>query len=181
MHVEDHPLDYADFEGVIPKGEYGGGTVMLWDRGSWYPLEAGAADPQRAYEEGRLKFRLEGEKLHGAWMLVRMKPRPGEEGVDNWLLFKERDAEARSGEAADVGRLLTDSVKSGRSLDEIAAHGVRGPGSPAGAASGWTSRPSGAPAGGRCRSALRPSSRRSQSGRRAVRAGCRRSSSTATG
>ena len=79
VHVEDHPLDYADFEGVIPKGEYGGGTVMLWDRGSWYPLEAGATDPQRAYQEGKLKFRLDGDKLHGAWMLVRMKPRPGEE------------------------------------------------------------------------------------------------------
>ncbi len=123
VHVEDHPLDYADFEGAIPKGEYGGGAVMLWDRGSWSALEAGAADPQRAYDAGKLKFRLEGEKLRGAWMLVRLKPRPGEQSADDWLLFKERDAEARSGAAADVGRLLPDSVKSGRSLDEIAAHG----------------------------------------------------------
>src|SRR5512136_2385985 len=92
VHVEDHPLDYADFEGIIPKGEYGGGTVMVWDKGSWYPEEDSREDPERSYREGHLKFRLEGTKLHGRWMLVRMKPKPGEEDArENWLLFKERD------------------------------------------------------------------------------------------
>src|SRR5215510_6553828 len=67
MHVEDHPLAYADFEGIIPKGQYGGGTVLLWDRGTWEPLE----DPRKGYAKGNLKFALHGKKLHGKWMLVR--------------------------------------------------------------------------------------------------------------
>ncbi|HUK76699.1 MAG TPA: DNA polymerase ligase N-terminal domain-containing protein, partial [Thermoleophilia bacterium] len=126
VHVEDHPLDYADFEGVIPKGQYGGGTVMVWDRGHWYPEETTADDPRASYEAGHLKFRLEGEKLRGRWMLVRMKPRRDPEGkttddADNWLLFKERDDEARRGEEAVITRRLPDSVASGRSVDEIAA------------------------------------------------------------
>ena len=125
VHVEDHPLDYADFEGVIPKGQYGGGAVMVWDRGRWFPEEATAADPRRAYEEGKLKFRLEGEKLRGRWMLVRMKgPREGGEAArdeDNWLLFKERDAEARRGEEAAVTARRPDSVKTGRSVEQIAS------------------------------------------------------------
>src|SRR6187431_2084370 len=90
VHVEDHPIDYGGFEGVIPEGEYGGGTVIVWDRGTWEPLGDAAED----YRQGKLKFRLHGKKLHGAWMLVRMKPRPNERG-ENWLLFKERDDEAR--------------------------------------------------------------------------------------
>ncbi|TMJ68888.1 MAG: hypothetical protein E6G83_03750 [Alphaproteobacteria bacterium] len=69
VHVEDHPLDYGEFEGVIPEGEYGGGTVLLWDRGIWVPLNS---DPEAAYRKGSLKFTLEGEKLHGNWALVRM-------------------------------------------------------------------------------------------------------------
>src|SRR5690349_8955800 len=69
VHVEDHPLDYCAFEGVIPKGEYGGGTVLLWDRGTWLPHNP---DPEAAYRQGSLKFTLEGEKLHGNWALVRM-------------------------------------------------------------------------------------------------------------
>ena len=95
VHVEDHPLDYARFEGIIPKGEYGGGTVMVWDIGAWTPDRESADDPEKAYREGKLKFRLEGEKLHGGWMLVRIKGRAGEEDKDNWLLFKERDEQAR--------------------------------------------------------------------------------------
>jgi len=125
VHVEDHPLDYADFEGVIPKGHYGGGAVMVWDRGRWFPEEATAADPRRAYEEGKLKFRLEGQKLRGRWMLVRMKG-PGDGGEaardeDNWLLFKERDGEARRGEEAAVTARKPDSVKTGRSVEQIAS------------------------------------------------------------
>ncbi|MGZ4198903.1 MAG: DNA polymerase ligase N-terminal domain-containing protein, partial [Thermoleophilia bacterium] len=126
VHVEDHPLEYADFEGVIPKGQYGGGTVMVWDRGRWYPEEATADDPRAAYEAGHLKFRLEGEKLRGRWMLVRMKPRHDPEGkatdgeADNWLFFKERDDEARTGQEAAITQRLPDSAASGRSVDEIA-------------------------------------------------------------
>ncbi len=120
VHVEDHPLDYNDFEGVIPKGQYGGGTVMVWDRGRWSYI--GDRDAETGYRDGALKFRLEGEKLRGAWMLVRLKPRPDEtDGKENWLLFKERDDEARSGEDADVTARLPDSVKTGRSLEQIAA------------------------------------------------------------
>ena len=94
VHVEDHPLDYGGFEGTIPKGEYGAGTVIVWDHGTWEPL----GDARAGLERGDLKFSLHGEKLEGTWALVRMKPRPGEKG-DNWLLIKERDEYARpSGE-----------------------------------------------------------------------------------
>lgn len=112
VHTEDHPLDYGDFEGVIPKGEYGGGTVMLWDQGEWEPL----GDARKGYEAGRLKFRLHGRRLRGGYALVRMRG----EGGRNWLLIKERDAEAGpdDGEGAeDEGSV---SVASGRSMAEIA-------------------------------------------------------------
>ncbi len=125
--VEDHPLEYGGFEGIIPEGEYGGGTVMLWDRGAWEPV----GDPREGYERGRLKFRLEGEKLRGGFMLVRMSGRASEDGK-NWLLIKERDVEARPAEdaalhrGASAGReqgrsreRLPRSVASGRSLEEI--------------------------------------------------------------
>jgi bifunctional non-homologous end joining protein LigD len=125
VHVEDHPLDYGDFEGTIPKGEYGGGTVMVWDRGTWEAAGESADDPARAYAEGKLKFRLHGAKLHGNWMLVRLRPRPGEDDKDNWLLFKERDEEARKGDEAAITERAPDSVKTGRSLDEIAADADR--------------------------------------------------------
>src|SRR5216684_421617 len=81
VHVEDHPIEYGEFEGVIPAGEYGGGTVMLWDRGTWEPY----TDADAGYAKGDFKFILHGAKLHGRWVLVRMKPRHGEKG-DNWLL-----------------------------------------------------------------------------------------------
>ncbi len=126
MQVEDHPLDYADFEGVIPKGEYGGGTVMVWDHGHWYPEAESAADPEKSCREGQLKFRLEGEKLRGRWMLVRLRPRRGEEDdKKSWLLFKERDDEAREAGEADVAGRRPESVKSGRSMEEIAAEADR--------------------------------------------------------
>src|SRR3546814_6423120 len=85
----DHPLGYGDFEGVIPQGQYGGGTVMLWDRGTWRAL----GDPHEGYAEGKLKFELDGARMKGAWMLVRMGGKAAPEKRDNWLLIKERDAE----------------------------------------------------------------------------------------
>ena len=93
MHVEDHPLDYGGFEGVIPKGEYGGGTVMVWDRGTWTP----EGDPVAGYAKGELKFTLDGEKLKGGWVLVRTRGSKygGKTGDKAWLLIKERDAYAR--------------------------------------------------------------------------------------
>ncbi|HSU82747.1 MAG TPA: DNA polymerase ligase N-terminal domain-containing protein, partial [Thermoanaerobaculia bacterium] len=93
VHVEDHPIDYGDFEGIIPKGQYGGGTVLLWDRGTWTP----EGDPVAAYKKGSLKFRLDGEKLHGRWVLVRMGARNQEGEHENWLLIKEKDDTAVPG------------------------------------------------------------------------------------
>ncbi|WP_102957803.1 DNA ligase D [Mangrovicella endophytica] len=114
VRTEDHPLEYGDFEGIIPKGQYGGGTVMLWDTGTWEPQN----DPEEGLRDGSVKMLLKGEKLSGHWALVRMKPRPGEKR-ENWLLIKEKD------EAADPTRDIVtekpDSVKTGRDLDAIAA------------------------------------------------------------
>ncbi len=115
VEVEDHPVDYGDFEGTIPEGEYGGGTVMLWDRGSWEPLD----DAHEGLREGKLKFRLHGEKLAGNWMLVRT--RRGSTGKPQWLLFKERDEYARPESKYDIEQAEPLSVASGRDLDEIAA------------------------------------------------------------
>jgi len=117
VHVEDHPLEYGDFEGTIPAGEYGGGTVMVWDRGEWTPQGDAAAN----YRRGKLSFTLAGEKLQGDWTLVRMHGRDSRGGKENWLLMKSADAAARKLGRADVLTKLPNSVKSGRSLDEIAA------------------------------------------------------------
>src|SRR5467141_2591272 len=118
VHVEDHPLDYGGFEGVIPKGQYGGGTVLLWDRGDWVPKDP---DPAAAYAKGMLKFGLHGEKLHGNWALVRMGGKAARERRQNWLLVKERDEEAvpHSGDAVVANNPL--SVETGRSLEAIAS------------------------------------------------------------
>jgi bifunctional non-homologous end joining protein LigD len=120
VEVEDHPLDYGDFEGTIPKGEYGGGTVMVWDRGYW-----DCEDPDRAHGKGKLDFTLEGEKLHGGWILTRMRKREGEKRT-NWLLIKHRDEFAREGKK---NRILDEdtSVASNRTMDEITAGKGRGP------------------------------------------------------
>jgi bifunctional non-homologous end joining protein LigD len=120
VEVEDHPLDYGDFEGTIPKGQYGGGTVMLWDRGWWEPEDDTPIEQQ--FRKGHLSFRLDGDKLKGGWSLVRMKPvapRGGRAARNNWLLIKHDDETARP---ADHDALLDAdlSVASGRSLAEIA-------------------------------------------------------------
>jgi len=115
--VEDHPLDYGDFEGSIPKGQYGGGTVMLWDRGFWVP----DGDIDRMFAKGELKFTLEGEKLHGSWVLVRMRPdKYGNAKRNNWLLIKHQDKFAKHGDGDNI--LKKDhSVASGRAMKAIAA------------------------------------------------------------
>lgn len=118
VEVEDHPLDYGDFEGTIPKGEYGGGTVMLWDRGYWIPL--GDQSPEEALRTGNLKFRLEGERLHGEWVLVRMGRNRSNGKRNNWLLIKHRDEHAREGNGESL--LEQDrSVASGRTMEQIAS------------------------------------------------------------
>src|SRR5687767_7186762 len=91
VHVEDHPLDYAHFEGVIPKGHYGAGTVEIWDEGTWRPT----ADPRKGYRKGHLQFELEGKRLHGAWDLVRMRKRDDEK-ADNWLLIRRSGGEKQA-------------------------------------------------------------------------------------
>jgi bifunctional non-homologous end joining protein LigD len=115
VEVEDHPLDYGDFEGTIPKGQYGGGTVQLWDRGYWE-----SDDPERGFKKGDLKFTLHGQKLHGSWVLVRMRHDRTGGTRTNWLLIKHRDEYAREGKANNI---LDDdrSVASGRGMEQIAA------------------------------------------------------------
>ncbi|HEY0328775.1 MAG TPA: DNA ligase D [Rhodopseudomonas sp.] len=121
VEVEDHPLDYGDFEGTIPKGQYGGGTVQLWDRGYWE-----SADPERGFKKGDLKFTLHGEKLHGSWVLVRMRHDRNGGKRTNWLLIKHRDDDAREGHGEEI--LAKDaSVASGRAMEEIAAGKGRAP------------------------------------------------------
>ncbi|HEY8796218.1 MAG TPA: DNA ligase D [Gemmatimonadaceae bacterium] len=119
MQVEDHPIDYNTFEGTIPRGEYGGGTVMLWDRGT-YTSALDDEDPvaaiRRGYAKGDLKIILEGERLHGSWVLVRT--RRGSEDKPQWLLIKHRDEFAQEG--TDIVADVTTSVASGRTMEEIA-------------------------------------------------------------
>ena len=114
VEVEDHPLDYGDFEGTIPKDQYGGGTVLLWDRGYWE-----SDDPERGFKKGDLKFTLHGDKLRGSWVLVRMRHDRNGGKRTNWLLIKHRDEFAKEGEANNI--LDEDrSVASGRSMAQIA-------------------------------------------------------------
>ncbi|HEV7247024.1 MAG TPA: DNA ligase D [Shinella sp.] len=124
VHVEDHPLAYGDFEGTIPKGEYGGGTVIVWDRGTWLPL----GDAKKAYAKGHLEFELDGEKLHGRWHLVRMHGRPGEKR-ENWLLIKGDDEFAMPEGEDGLLDERPESVKTGREIADVA-----------GEAPGWSSK-----------------------------------------
>ncbi len=112
VRTEDHPLDYASFEGIIPKGQYGGGTVVVWDRGTW-TVEG---DARESMKKGRLTFTLNGEKLHGRWHLVKTKPQGKQEG---WLLFKSRDDAAN--DSLDITAERPESVITGRTVEEIAA------------------------------------------------------------
>lgn len=115
VQVEDHPVEYNKFEGTIPEGEYGAGTVMIWDRGTWEPEN----DPHKGLEKGHLSFTLDGKKLHGGWHLVRMQRR-GREKRDNWLLIKQHDESERRPRDKDILEEAPLSVASGRSLEEIA-------------------------------------------------------------
>lgn len=127
VQVEDHPLDYGSFEGTIPKGEYGGGTVAVWDRGTWHPI----GDPRDAMKAGKLSFTLEGERLRGEWTLVKLRGR-NDDGK-NWLLMKKRDEFASTDEFAGP-----DSVATNRTLEEIAT-GKKAPGLKRGAKTVWQS------------------------------------------
>ncbi len=124
VHVEDHPVAYGDFEGTIPEGEYGGGTVIVWDTGTWSPR----FDPHKGLAKGHLEFDLYGEKLTGHWHLVRLRGRPREKR-DNWLLIKGDDEAARTESDPDILEEKPNSVKTGRSIPEVA-----------GEAPGWSSK-----------------------------------------
>ncbi|MBJ2158924.1 non-homologous end-joining DNA ligase [Variovorax sp. IB41] len=118
VHVEDHPISYADFEGTIPPRQYGAGTVIVWDRGDWLPEGNGDGDARKALAAGKLKFELRGEKLKGHWTLVRMRGK-GDEKHEPWLLIKERDDQARDLADYDVLEKQPASVLTGRGVDEI--------------------------------------------------------------
>jgi bifunctional non-homologous end joining protein LigD len=127
VHVEDHPLDYGGFEGTIPKGEYGGGEVIVWDRGTWAPV----GDVDKGYKKGHLEFELKGEKLRGRWHLIRMHGKPREKR-ENWLLIKAEDAEARPEDAPDILKERPESVLTGRKVEDLK-----------GEEPGWSSKKSG--------------------------------------
>ncbi|HEY2864437.1 MAG TPA: DNA ligase D [Casimicrobiaceae bacterium] len=118
MHVEDHPLEYGGFEGIIPPKQYGSGTVMVWDRGTWHPF----GDPVAGYAKGHLKFELDGAKLQGGWTLIRTSGSKygGRSGKQAWLLIKDSDSHAKEGDAARIVDREPDSVVSGRDLEAIA-------------------------------------------------------------
>jgi bifunctional non-homologous end joining protein LigD len=121
VEVEDHPLEYGTFEGTIPEGQYGGGTVQLWDRGAW---RSQTDTPERDLEKGHLKFVMDGERMKGKWALIRMRDdrhRPSARVRHNWLLIKEIDGEAHRGKEGDALRKAVTSVKTGRTLEEIAS------------------------------------------------------------
>ena len=118
MQVEDHPVEYNKFEGTIPKGEYGGGTVMLWDRGTYEPIDGGIDELRREFSKGSVKFVAHGERMKGEWALVRMNRGDGRQ----WLLIKHRDKYARAG--GNLAARATRSVATGRTMREIAAEGA---------------------------------------------------------
>jgi bifunctional non-homologous end joining protein LigD len=120
VEVEDHPIDYGTFEGTIPKGEYGGGTVQLWDNGTWWPQ---SGDPERDLKRGSLKVCFDGKRMQGGWALIRLRDKDTgfrRNPRHNWLLIKETDEAARPGEPDALASEVT-SVKTGRTLEEIAS------------------------------------------------------------
>src|SRR5579862_924044 len=117
VQVEDHPMEYGGFEGTIPKGQYGGGTVMIWDHGQW----KGLGNVERDFEKGNLKFELSGTKLRGKWALVRMKKKADDRSdKPNWLLFKENDEWAQPEDAPAITDLAPDSAITQRTMEQIA-------------------------------------------------------------
>jgi bifunctional non-homologous end joining protein LigD len=120
VQVEDHPMEYGGFEGIIPKGQYGGGTVMVWDQGTWEP-QAGHTDIDEGLRAGSLKFILRGEKLKGKWALIRMGGKAARESKPNWLLIKEHDDFERHSDDPSITEEATNSAVTGRSLEEIAS------------------------------------------------------------
>src|SRR3954447_26678740 len=117
VQVEDHPMEYGGFEGTIPKGQYGGGTVMLWDTGTWEPV----GDANEGFRTGRLKFILHGHKLKGHWTLIRMGGKAAQESKPNWLLIKEHDEYERTAEDPAIVDEAPKSVITHRDLDAIAS------------------------------------------------------------
>ena len=115
VQTEDHPIEYIDFEAVIPEGEYGGGPMIVWDRGVWAPME----DAEKSLAKGAFKFRLSGEKLSGGWMLARLKRKPGDGDKQGWLLIKEHDQAADT--KTDILAARPESVKSGRRIEDLVA------------------------------------------------------------
>jgi bifunctional non-homologous end joining protein LigD len=126
VHVEDHPLGYASFEGTIAPNQYGAGEVIVWDHGSWTPL----GDPALGFAQGKLKFELQGEKLRGGWTLVRMKGRARDTAKEPWLLIKEKDTYARPGSEFDVLQALPGSVITGKLLGAVASESSEATGLP---------------------------------------------------
>lgn len=121
MHVEDHPIEYAKFEGIIPKGEYGGGTVMIWDEGTWEPLDENA---RAAYHKGHMTFELHGKKLKGVWKLIRIRGKD-DKGKDPWLLFKVEDKYSKDEDEYDIKKEKPYSATTKRSLEEISGEKKR--------------------------------------------------------
>jgi bifunctional non-homologous end joining protein LigD len=119
VQVEDHPMEYGGFEGTIPKGQYGGGTVMLWDEGTWEPV----GDPDQSLAKGNLKFVLHGKKLHGKWVLVRMGGKAANEAKPNWLLIKEHDEYEQTADDEPITEEAPNSVLTDRDIDAIAREG----------------------------------------------------------
>jgi bifunctional non-homologous end joining protein LigD len=119
VQVEDHPMEYGGFEGTIPKGQYGGGTVMLWDEGTWEPV----GDPDQSLAKGNLKFVLHGKKLHGKWVLVRMGGKAANEAKPNWLLIKEHDEYEQTADDEPITEKAPNSVLTERDIDAIAREG----------------------------------------------------------
>lgn len=117
VQVEDHPVEYGSFEGTIPQGHYGAGTVMLWDLGTWIPQDKSILE---AYQAGNLTFLIQGKKLHGLWKLIRIKSTP-----KNWLLFKIEDEYAKPEEKYSITEKEELSVISDKSMDEITAHTIK--------------------------------------------------------
>jgi bifunctional non-homologous end joining protein LigD len=121
MMTEDHPYDYAAFEGVIPAGNYGAGNVIIWDQGTWHFIEPGD-DPVKALKSGKLTFRLDGKKMFGEWALVKIRGKSGSDKGNEWLLLKHRDAFAN--EEVDVTEVAPRSVVSNKTIDEIGGENV---------------------------------------------------------